>query len=71
MTEVSVPTTHRWIPKGMTVEYLKKTATDLVAIAAPVLFYGKSGAQRARSGHIPMASRMRRTQLAKRQERLA
>ena len=23
MTEVTVPTTHRWIPKGMTVEYLK------------------------------------------------
>lgn len=24
MTEVTVPSTHRWIPKGMTVEYLKK-----------------------------------------------
>jgi hypothetical protein len=24
MTEVTVPTSHRWIPKGMTVEYLKK-----------------------------------------------
>lgn len=23
MTEVTVPSTHRWIPKGMTVEYLK------------------------------------------------
>ena len=35
-TEVTVPTTHRWIPKGMTVEYLKKAETDLTAIATPV-----------------------------------
>lgn len=35
MTEVTVPATHRWIPKGMTVEYLKKATTDLVAIAMP------------------------------------
>ncbi|HVT35893.1 MAG TPA: hotdog fold domain-containing protein [Nevskiaceae bacterium] len=33
MTEVTVPATHRWIPKGMTVEYLKKATTDLRAIA--------------------------------------
>lgn len=31
MTEVSVPATHRWIPKGMTVEYLRKAETDLRA----------------------------------------
>ena len=36
LTEVTVPATHRWIPKGMTVEYLKKANTDLVAIATPV-----------------------------------
>lgn len=36
MTEVTVPATHRWIPKGMTVEYLKKAETDLIAIATPV-----------------------------------
>ncbi|MCH7315362.1 hotdog fold domain-containing protein [Acinetobacter sp. ANC 3882] len=36
MTEVTVPNTHRWIPKGMTVEYLKKAETDLIAIARPV-----------------------------------
>ena len=36
MTEVTVPTTHRWIPKGMTVEYLKKATTDLVAVAMPM-----------------------------------
>lgn len=35
MTEVTVPSSHRWIPKGMTVEYLKKADTDLVAIATP------------------------------------
>ncbi|HEX7047782.1 MAG TPA: hotdog fold domain-containing protein [Gammaproteobacteria bacterium] len=35
MTEVTVPSTHRWIPKGMTVEYLKKATTDLVAVATP------------------------------------
>ena len=36
MTEVTVPSSHRWIPKGMTVEYLKKADTDLTAIATPV-----------------------------------
>ena len=35
MTEVSVPATHRWIPKGMTVQYLKTARTDLVAVATP------------------------------------
>jgi hypothetical protein len=36
MTDVSIPTTHRWIPKGMTVEYLKKATTDLTARATPL-----------------------------------
>lgn len=36
MTEVTVPATHRWIPQGMTVEYLKKAETDLRAVATPV-----------------------------------
>ena len=36
MTDVTVPSSHRWIPKGMTVEYLKKADTDLTAIATPV-----------------------------------
>ncbi|HYB63667.1 MAG TPA: hotdog fold domain-containing protein [Steroidobacteraceae bacterium] len=35
MTEVTIPATHRWIPKGMTVEYLKKATTGLVAVATP------------------------------------
>jgi Domain of unknown function (DUF4442) len=28
-----VPTTHRWIPKGMTVSYLQKATTSLRATA--------------------------------------
>lgn len=35
MTEVTIPPTHRWIPKGMTVKYLKMAKTDLVVIATP------------------------------------
>ena len=33
MTEVSIPTGARWIPKGMTVEYLAKAKTAVHAIA--------------------------------------
>lgn len=33
MSEATVPATHRWIPKGMSVEYLKKAGSDLVALA--------------------------------------
>ncbi len=36
MTDATVPSTHRWIPKGMTVEYLKKAKTDLTVTATPV-----------------------------------
>jgi acyl-coenzyme A thioesterase PaaI-like protein len=32
-TEVTIPISQRWIPKGMTVEYLHKATTDLQAIA--------------------------------------
>lgn len=35
MTEVTVPSTYRWILKDMTVEYLKKATTGLVATATP------------------------------------
>lgn len=35
MTEVTLPSTYRWIPKDMTVEYLKKATTGLVATATP------------------------------------
>ncbi len=33
MTEATVPPTHRWIPKGMTVEYLRRADTKLTAEA--------------------------------------
>jgi acyl-coenzyme A thioesterase PaaI-like protein len=33
VSDVTVPATHRWIPKGMTVDYLKKAATDVRAVA--------------------------------------
>ena len=33
MTEVSLPSSKRWIPAGMSVEYLKKAKSDLRAIA--------------------------------------
>ncbi len=35
MTEVTIPPTHRWIPKGMTVKYLSLAKSDLVAVATP------------------------------------
>ena len=35
MTEVTIPASHRWIPKEMTVKYLKKATTNLVATATP------------------------------------
>lgn len=33
MTDATVPQSHRWIPKGMTVSYLAKASTDLTATA--------------------------------------
>jgi len=33
LAEATVPTTHRWIPKGMTTQYLTKAETGLRAIA--------------------------------------
>ncbi|GHD63141.1 hotdog fold domain-containing protein [Jeongeupia chitinilytica] len=33
MTDVTIPATHRWIPKGMQVDYLKRAETGLRAIA--------------------------------------
>jgi acyl-coenzyme A thioesterase PaaI-like protein len=42
MTEASIPKTHRWIPKGMSVEYLRKAETDVRAIATlnPAFVFG-------------------------------
>ncbi len=33
LAEATVPGTHRWLPKGMTVEYLAKAETSLRAVA--------------------------------------
>lgn len=33
LAEATVPTTHRWIPKSMTVQYLAKATTSLTAVA--------------------------------------
>ncbi len=33
VTEVTIPTTMRWIPRGMTIEYLKKALTGVTATA--------------------------------------
>ncbi len=35
MTEASLPASMRWIPKGMTVEYLKKAQGTMHAVATP------------------------------------
>ena len=47
MIDATLPPTHRWIPRGMTVEYLKKAATDLHAVAefAAELKPGESAAE--------------------------
>lgn len=44
MTEVTVPATERWIPKGMTVEYLQKAESNLVATATidPLPAFGEA-----------------------------
>lgn len=34
-TDVSIPASMRWIPKGMTVEYLKKAVGTMRAVATP------------------------------------
>lgn len=33
LTEISIPTSMRWLPKGMQVDYLKKAETDVEAFA--------------------------------------
>ena len=43
--EATLPLTHRWLPKTMTVRYLKKAGTDMRAVAtiAPDTVYGPTG----------------------------
>lgn len=33
LMEVTIPTSRRWIPRGMTIEYLRKAETDVTATA--------------------------------------
>jgi acyl-coenzyme A thioesterase PaaI-like protein len=33
LAEATVPASHRWIPRGMSVQYLAKAETDLLAVA--------------------------------------
>lgn len=33
VTEVTIPTSLRWLPRGMTIEYLRKAETDVTATA--------------------------------------
>lgn len=44
MTDASMPPTHRWIPKGMTVEYVGKAGSDLRGIGKiePMPEFGES-----------------------------
>lgn len=46
MTDVTIPSSMRWIPKGMAVEYLAKAKGTLVALATP-----ESPAVEASSGY--------------------
>ena len=43
MTEVSLPDSMRWIPKGMTVEYVKKAIGTMHAVATPSIPIAASG----------------------------
>ena len=44
MTEVTIPATHRWIPKGMSVDYVAKAETSLRAAATwPAVELGNDG----------------------------
>ncbi|MBL8628743.1 MAG: DUF4442 domain-containing protein, partial [Rhodospirillaceae bacterium] len=44
LADATVPASHRWIPKGMTVEYVKKAATDLrgAATVTPLPIFGNA-----------------------------
>src|SRR5690606_3993069 len=42
-TEVSIPPSMRWIPRGMSVEYLKKARGTMRAVATPTEAAGEAG----------------------------
>ncbi|SFB61886.1 Acyl-coenzyme A thioesterase PaaI, contains HGG motif [Amycolatopsis marina] len=47
LAEATVPATHRWLPKGMTVEYVAKAETGLTAVAelAEIPEFGAEGTE--------------------------
>ncbi|QFU86352.1 hypothetical protein YIM_05670 [Amycolatopsis sp. YIM 10] len=47
LAEATVPPTHRWLPKGMSVEYVAKAETGLTAVAelAEIPEFGDEGAE--------------------------
>ena len=47
MTEISIPPSMRWLPKGMAVEYLKKAESDVEALATRGRDRRGAGARRA------------------------
>ena len=55
LTEVSIPGTMRWLPKGMQVEYLRRAETDVEAIATlPTV---EVGAAREVPAHVEVKDR--------------
>ena len=55
MTEVTVTPSQRWIPKGMTVRYLKKAGSNLRAVATPASALPETG----ESGDYPVRVEVR------------
>lgn len=47
LAEATVPATHRWLPKGMTVNYVAKARTGLTAVAEldPIPEFGAEGTE--------------------------
>ena len=58
MTEASLPSTMRWIPKGMTVDYLKKARGPMHASATPDVPIAES----AEGYELPVSVSVRDTQ---------
>ena len=55
MTEVTVAPSQRWIPRGMTVRYLKKAGSNLRAVATPASDLPETG----ESGDYPVRVEVR------------
>lgn len=55
VTEVSLPASLRWIPRGMQIDYLGKAETDVSAVAAFPAIAGDSGQDPARDVVVPVS----------------